>query len=112
MTLEVLMIYLGIRKFFSLVVYAHESHHSFLSSPDILNNTVISIENPPFRPESSVGSIVNFDPDFSANSFAYLANNLVLAGYSLGEICDINAEVSQLQSLCTNAGSNTLLPGF
>lgn len=47
-----------------------------------------------FHLDTSIGTIPDFDADFSATSFAYLATHCVLAGSSLHDICETNAEVS------------------
>ncbi|GAA5888827.1 hypothetical protein JCM6882_002868 [Rhodosporidiobolus microsporus] len=49
------------------------------------------VNTPKFRPEIFLNTIGNIDPDFSIDSFAYLANNLRLTG-DFSEVCEHNAQ--------------------
>ncbi|GAA5858713.1 hypothetical protein JCM8547_004952, partial [Rhodosporidiobolus lusitaniae] len=46
---------------------------------------------PKYRPDLFLNTVCNIDPDFSTDSFAYLANNLKLTG-KFAEVCQHNAQ--------------------
>lgn len=52
-----------------------------------------AVDAPVFIPDTFFNSVTNFDPDFQADTFSYLANALVLGGKPFREMCEINAEV-------------------
>ncbi|GAA5981384.1 hypothetical protein JCM10908_004089 [Rhodotorula pacifica] len=47
-----------------------------------------------FRPDAFINTVPQFDPDFSVDIFAFLADNLRLSG-DLNEVCEHNAEISR-----------------
>lgn len=47
-----------------------------------------------FRPDAFINTVPQFDPDFSVDVFAFLADNLRLSG-GLDELCEHNADISQ-----------------
>ncbi|GAA5823041.1 hypothetical protein JCM3770_005710 [Rhodotorula araucariae] len=53
------------------------------------------VDSVQFRPDAYVSTVANIDPDFSIDSFAYLANNLELTG-KFGDVCTHNAHVCML----------------
>ncbi|KAM0793621.1 hypothetical protein ACM66B_001054 [Microbotryomycetes sp. NB124-2] len=53
-----------------------------------------AVDLPVHKTEAFLNSVINIDPDFQANTFAYLANNLVVSGMPFDELCNVNAEVS------------------
>ncbi|KAK4052862.1 SEA (Seh1-associated) complex subunit [Microbotryomycetes sp. JL221] len=46
------------------------------------------------KPEILLDSVRDLDPDFNNQSFAYLANNWIVADLPLDEMCRVNAEIS------------------
>ncbi|BGP36404.1 SEA (Seh1-associated) complex subunit [Rhodotorula kratochvilovae] len=53
------------------------------------------VDSVKFRPDAFVNTVANLDPEFSIDSFAYLANNLELTG-NFGDVCTHNAQVCML----------------
>ncbi|GAA5827248.1 hypothetical protein JCM11251_001188 [Rhodosporidiobolus azoricus] len=49
------------------------------------------VDAPKFRPETFLNTVNGIDPDFSVDSFAYLANNLRLNG-EFSDVCEHNAQ--------------------
>ncbi|GAA5867913.1 hypothetical protein JCM3774_004719 [Rhodotorula dairenensis] len=54
----------------------------------------VPVDAAKFRPDAFINTVPQFDPDFSVDVFAFLADNLRLTG-DLEEVCDHNAEISR-----------------
>ncbi|KAG0662935.1 hypothetical protein C6P46_003023 [Rhodotorula mucilaginosa] len=54
----------------------------------------VPVDAAKFRPDAFINTVPQFDPDFSVDVFAFLADNLRLSG-ELDEVCEHNADVSQ-----------------
>ncbi|KAK4055079.1 SEA (Seh1-associated) complex subunit [Microbotryomycetes sp. JL201] len=81
-----------------LLFAEHASGPSIKTGTDsaFVSKAADAVDAAPIRTETFLSNVVNIDPDFQANTFSYLANNLVIGDMPFAEMCTINAEVSSM----------------